>query len=245
MNHPAMLDALSAQYAGQYRTLLAAITGLFARVLDSADPTSPKARSEFKRSLDRLARNFLAGFSDQIEVHTVDVRDAALKTVGRPLRGPELRSLNEHLQSAQDDLKASLWACLTRDCRIVERELRNFAHSVDLIQSAGGVSRVGAIIRSKFGRVSRLSFNQVDRLGRKRASDAFVGTMIRHHLVLARVESQMFSIAKAGIDLVQVQGADDRVVSITGTTPGYESYDEVRDILFHPNSSATVVAYQE
>ena len=238
--HQAKLDAISGQCAEQYRTLLTAIVGHFAKALDSTDPTSPKVRTQFRRSLEQLSRAFLAGMVEQVKAHTRELRDDALKTASRPLSDPELRDLDEHLQDALDDLQDALRACLARDCRAAEHELRKFAHMVNLTQSSSGMSRIGAIIKVKYGRVSDFSFSQADRIGRKRVSDAFVRALIRHHLVITCVETQMFAIAKLGFDLARV-GDTNLIISITGTTPGYESYDDVRDDLFHPNSSATVV----
>lgn len=247
MGQVAKLDQIADQFAEQYRGLLTSIVGHFARALDSHDPTTPKARSDFRQSILRSSVAFLDGMVGQIEAHTIEVRNDALSTVGHALSDPDLESLNEYLRDAMDDLYASLYACLHRDDTAAERELRNFAHKVNLTQAATGMSKIGALIKTKFGRVSGLNFVQVDRLGRKRASEGFVRSLVRHHLVQTHVECQMFSIAKSGNDLAQIviDNKPGAVISITGTTAGYPSYEEIRDEIFHPNSTATVIAFKE
>lgn len=241
-------DAMANQFAEQYRGLLTTIAGHFARVLDSHDPTTPKARSDFRTNLARASEVFMSGIATQLEAHTYEVRNSALDAQESVLSDPDFASLNEYLSETVEALCGALWACIYRDDLTAERELRKVALNVDLLQSTTGMSRIGALIKTKFGRVSGMPFVQMDRLGRKRASESFVRSLVRHHLVLTDVETRLFAMAKQGSDLAQVMrqdGTKAEIFSITGVSRNYPSYEEIRDTVFHPNATATVIAFRE
>lgn len=241
-------DVMANQFAEQYRGLLTTIAGHFARALDSHDPTTPKARSDFRTNLARASEIFMSGIATQLQAQTYEVRNGALDAQGVVLSDPDFASLNEYLNETVEDLCGALWACIYRDDLTAERELRKVALNVDLLQSTTGMSRIGAIIKTKFGRVSGMSFVQVDRLGRKRVSESYVRSLVRRHLVLTDVETRLFAMAKQGNDLAQVlhqDGTQAEVFSITGASRDCPSYEEIRDTVFHPNATATVIAFKE
>lgn len=243
-----MISYFAGQFAEQHRGFLSSIQGTLARALDEHDPTTPKVRRDFHATLERMAHVYIEGFALQLRIMTDEVKQGALIAAEADLSEPELAHLNEYVDETVADLCDTMRACVGRDDRAAEQELRKIALNVDLLQSSSGMSKVGALIKAKFGRVRNLAFVQPDRLGRKRASDGFVGVMVRKHLLMTDIETRLFVFAKRGSDLAQIVYADgDKglVFSITGGTPGYPIYEEIKDSEFHPMSSAFVKEFKE
>lgn len=243
MSLPVMLDVAAAAIAGQYRVLLDAVAGQFARVLDSHDPTTPKARSDFRAAISRDMTAFLSGMVLSLDARTNEIKNVAVVASGVSLSVPDQESLSEYVGETLDALHETMQAILARDQVTTDRTLRKVALQVELLQAGTGISKVGALIKVKFGKVRKLAFAQEDRIGRKRASEDFVRVLVRQHLLLTYVESYLFALAKSGKDLARVVYTDERnglVFSITGTTGGYPSYDDIRESAFHPNSLASV-----
>lgn len=243
MSLAAALDSIAGGIAGQYRLLLEAISGRFARALDSHDPTTPKARSDFHVGITQDVHTFLASVMGALNAHLEAMKNTAVAASGASLSTPDATMLSAHIAEIQDELQEILWSVMTRDQATTERELRKVALQVELLQAGTGISKVGALIRVKFGKVRKLRFVQEDRIGRKRASDEYVRSLVRQTLLTAYIESYLFALAKSGQDLVRVVYADGRdpwIMSIAGLTEGYPAYDDVRDEVFHPNSLASV-----
>lgn len=240
-------DDIADLMAGQYRNVLATLSGHFAIVLDQPDPTVFRARHRLRRDMSMASNTFVTGFMTQIKSFTVTIKEGALAEFSHVLSEPDLQLLNQHVEESLDDLWVAMNALMNRDNQTVERELRRFALKVDLLQSATGISRIGALIKTKLGAVDGIRHTQPDRLGRKRASDSYVRAMVRQHMLLTDIETRLFMIAKTGGDLAVVMRDEvpDEVFSITGNTAGFRTYDELRDEVFHPNSGATVKDFRE
>lgn len=239
------LDASAALIAGHYQLMLDAMSGHLARALDSSDPTTPqmKTRLHFENmsSINMLTNSTLAAFGI-LESVTRDFMMAGVSDAKASLNDSSLQMLTEHVGEMLENVRTGMHACALRDAATVEHELRKVALQVELLQTATGINKVGALIKVKFGKLRGLDLVQKDRVGRKRKSADFVRSMVRWHLLSAYVEAFLFGVAKSGEDLVQVVYAGDRrgrVFSITGGTPEYPSYADIVDE-FHPNSTASV-----
>lgn len=240
-----ILDATADGFLNQYRAMLSSIAGEFARILDTPDPTTAKARREFSVIMNRQNMSFLSGFWGQITERAKEVAQTAVTDSGFDLNGKEQFSLNEHLADALIDLCGVIKVSVLRDENVAEKALRRIALQVDLLQSSTGVNKVGALIKVKFGKVRELDFMQIDRTGRRRSSEVYTRLAVRHCLLLIYVESYLIAIAKNGQDLARVVYPDGKlgeVFSITGATPGYRAYDDLKNEVFHPNSTASVSA---
>lgn len=248
MNHVELLNHIADQCAAQYGERLMGIVGSYARILDSGDPTTGKARLDLRRSLDRSNLVFLTGFDVQTVTYAHEVKAATLNAMGVSLSAPDMLALNEHVVDLAASLNETVCICVRRDSLLAERELRKFALSVNLLESSTGISHIGALIKSKYGAIRELPFMQPDRLGRKRTSEAFVRNAVRHEMVGIHVETALFAIAKGGNDLAQVlnqDGSKGEVFSITSLSRNYRSYEDIKGEVFHPNSTATVIPFKE
>lgn len=244
MNHVELIDRIADQFAARYRAHLLSVVGIYARILDATDPTTVKARTELRRALERVGAEFMLGLEVQANALAHEVKNATLGTLG----APGTLTIDEHVTELVEGLLGTLGTCVSRDNKLAECELRKFALGVSLLESSTGMSHVGALIKSKHGAVRGLPFVQSDRLGRKRTSEAFVRNAARQELVAIHIETALFVIASEGVDLAQViyqDGEAGEVFSITGTTPGYRTYESIKDEIFHPNSTATVIAFKE
>ena len=243
-----MIADFARQFAEQHRGFLNSIHGILARALDERDPTTPKVRRDFHKTMERMSRTYLDWFEVQLRVMTNEVKKGAMNDVGTDESNPQLAHLDEYVDETMDDLCDTMRACVSRDDRTAEQELRKIALNVDLLQSSYGMNKVGALIKVKFGRIRNLNFVQLDRLGRKRASDGFVEIMVRKHLLMTDIETRLFVFAKRGNDLAQVVNADGtpgEVFSIMGGVAGYRAYEELKDEVFHPQSTASVIEFKE
>lgn len=228
----------------QYLTMLSAIQGVFANALDSHDPTTPKARTELRTELVHCVNAAAIGIFDSIQRDVLQASDMAIQEIGTRMgvvmSEDGKSSLMDHIGEIADSTCFSVALCAKRDAETASATLRKVSMEVELMRLSGK-SKVGALIQSKFGAVRNLSFFQPDRLGRKSSSADFVARLIQHSVVLAGVESKLFYLSKLGRDLAVTTGSDKPMVfSITGSTPGYPSYEEIRDSLFHPNSNLSV-----
>lgn len=238
------LDAASNLISSNYKLMLDAMSGSFAQVLDSPDPTSQSAKTRLRLALSINLLSFIReaqSESGSLFHFTREFMLDGIADAGGDTGAPVNPSLAQHIADMLESLQGTLQLWASRDSQTVERELRKVALQVDLLQGSGS-SRVGALIKAKFGKVRNLNLVQVDSIGRKRVSSEFVRSLIRWHLVTTYVDSFLFTHVKNGHDLAKVvykNGSSEEVFSITGETPGYVTYAEI-ERAFHPNTTASL-----
>jgi hypothetical protein len=105
-----------------------------------------------------------------------------------------------------------------------------------------GMGEPVAMTFAKQGALGAIAFKRMDRAGRQWSSDIYSRTVTRGMLVTAYVDNYLMSVLSNGQDLAKTTSDEgtDLVFSITGTTPGYPSLEEIRDTYFHPNASRLV-----
>lgn len=232
------IDRITSELAGRYQGALSAMTGILARALDSHDPTSPRSRDEVRRLLDAEVGRFV----DTLPALVYGYAEALMLKHTDALSSPDIETLRGHVYEHADDLVASLTLCITRDAMTVAASLRKLALKVDLA-SSGGMSRVGALIKHKFGILRGLGFSQMDRAGRRSNSLRFATLIIRQHLLLIEIESELFAMSKQGIDIVEIErdGLILAKFSITGSSNDLPSYEDVGRQVIHPNFTGKLI----
>lgn len=226
------IDRISTELTGRYQSALSAITGIVARALDSHDPTTAKVRDDVRTQLSAE----VSRFSQSMPAILHGYAEALMVPHAEALSAPDVDLLRSHIDGHVEDLAGALSLRLSIDANSAMRALKGVALNVDLASMAGA-SRVGALIKHKFGVLRKLRFSQADSIGRKSSSLSFASALIRKTMLLVSVESQLFAMARAGIDVVQVErdGAPVMRFSITGVSAGIPAYDEISQKTFHPN----------
>lgn len=239
---PEHINRVSESTRVSYRLFGMALTGAFGRALDQGDPTSSRARTEFKAAVTGLGRDFVDLTTQEVRSGLDEVAKTAVMMTGLAPSEGTMACVREHVAWLKDIVCDRIRECVSRDCATAEQAFRRLALNVEIASMRGSMGRTTAVIGARYGAVRNLSFVQQDRLGRKLSSDAFVRTLVRDALLNAYVETFLFVQASAGFDIAKATKGDGESVtfSITGNTKGMPSYDEIRDGLFHPQSSASL-----
>jgi hypothetical protein len=248
MDEWAILDRMADEVTAQYAAFLDSVTASLARTLDGPNPEAPATRREFENSLLRPQNAFYSAFNAKVPADEQELMDDALKRTGARLSASERETLNSLVAEMRQELHYSIYAMMVRDGGIARRVLTRFAFEVDgkLLQ---GMSRIGAIITSRPGKVASLKFEQVDRANRRWKSSQWVRTVTRSHLLQVHIETALYGIQKRGGDLAVVTHESvthqhsGLVFAITGKEEQYPTYSDIRDEVWHPNSRAFVAAF--
>lgn len=239
-----IIDRYAEGDASQYAMLLNSIVGMFSETILFPDPTTQKTHSVFRWRLLNECDSFISHIDELVEAQTGEIEQIALDVQINALSDPDRADLDAYIESSLEDTRESLRNVVYRDEASAERELRRFALNVSLLQSSEGINRAGALIKLRGKLGEGVAFFQHDRIGRNRVSSGFFKAIIRKHLLLTFIETTLFLIAKRGSDLAQVELSDGslgEIFSITGGTDGCRSYEDIRDRVFHPNSTSSVV----
>lgn len=232
-------DEVSALYALFSTTL----NGMYVSAVNMVDPTSERARLALRLNANALAVRFRGLIKEKIDQAMLNVSTLVVSLPYSVSEDDQAR-MSTNLELVSEDISSLISNSMRRDIDTAIGSLREFALRVDMLQASRNIGRIGAIIHVRFGLNSSVKFTQTDRLGRRYVSEGYIRTAVRGVLVRTVVESHLFVLVKSGYDLAEVVnlGSKDHglVFSITGTTPGYESYENIVHNVFHPNSNATV-----
>jgi len=158
--------------------------------------------------------------------------------------------INPATAGKQVAINAQIGGMLTND-------IRTLRAAVSTTIAEGAVEgltnpQMAARMQAKIANVNK-SFQFIDRAGRRQSADNYFGTLNRTlHATTARESYIATATKEAGFDLYVIDGGvtgssadnpDDpcdawagRIISMTGTTPGYDTYaDAIAAGVFHPN----------
>jgi hypothetical protein len=155
--------------------------------------------------------------------HTGEAYRAGAAAAGMKLSDKaelEIQALNvDAAQSALDEINIAS----VRDRLLVQKAFRRHYLEEQLTRgNNGGAQR----------RINSLQMKVLDAAGRRWDSALWVRSIVRHHLVTTQVETALFCWVKNGLD---------RAVAVWGDDHEGASYLEIKDQIFHPNSTASVV----
>lgn len=238
-------DEASAHFRNKYVALLHGLTGVFARTLDAKDPTAPAARADMVVQAQSLGYRFVLQFSIDAREALDDAVSRAIRDSGFEVSAEMVAEMDEYAASVADELTMKMYGVVAANVSTITREQRAIALQTSLLTTRG-MTRFGALIQTRLGRVAELDYRIADRAGRKWASRDYVTNMVRHALLQAYVEAYVYILGKNGADTAMVVYDDpehDRhgmVFSITGQTEEFPSYESIKDKIWHPNSTASV-----
>lgn len=242
------LDSVADDLMREYQYLLSSFVALFARALDLPNPTSPLARHDLENKLQQASISFYGVFHERLREAVTALVTEALDAANAHLSSDKRVLLDTLVSGDIDGVTTRLIGIEMNDEAKVRKVLRDIALQVYLRSARGRVSQMTALIGARRGKVADLKFVQTDRAGRNWNSAILVRTMVRQVLLHIYVESFLYGRVSVGADLAKVvypnpDHADNGLVfSISGATEGYPTYDEIKDRIFHPNSTASVEA---
>lgn len=231
----------------RYLMLLQALTGILATALDSQDPDRGIVRTAMIIDANRATAQFVERFSTDARSIVDTMIKMAIHDSGM-VKSPKLtdyhmNELRENAEAVLDELVTNIQSVCDRNVATVVNELRQVKLQASLLQSTG-MSKFGALMKSRMGRVGELKFTTPDVLGRKWRSSDYVVSMISKNLVQLYVESFLYCAAVDGDTKAKVVYSDaghannGMVFNITGSEGA--SFDNIRDTIWHPNSTAGV-----
>ena len=234
----------AAQRAGlRYKVFLTGLESLFIEFSLSPNPGSSSVKVRATARGYELANSYLA---EEIFVIKAAVTQESEDAVQVTLRSLDISDTEtdsdvvEHTDAIAVELEGALRVQLERDIAAMCSELRHTALRAQLTASAGGITRKSALAAM---RSASPTFQFTDRVGKRWASEKYIRTVWRLALVMAWNETAMLTMAERGVVQATIEHSDESftergtVISLADSTTSV-MWDQVRDDVFHPNTSA-------
>lgn len=236
---PLDLDRWAEGLATEYRGYLIAITGALAATFERPDARSGRARSDLTTTVKDELQNHYSHMSGYVQNAVIAAIDAALtsrREKGEDLTAEQVDELYSLAGEAATDVIDDLLAAMTRDAVVIRRAWRQFAMDSFLVESP----RMGpkqAMLKTRQGKIAALQFRQPDGAGRFFPSALWARIQLRWLLVRTQAETALYVMKMNGVDQATATWADGRE-NVTFSIS--QEYLELRDGLFHPNSTARI-----
>lgn len=231
----------------RYLLLLQALTGIIAKALDAQDINRGSVRTSLLFEATTACNGFLTRFEMDLAVTVQTMVKLAMHDSGMlkndKLTQGHIDELNENASSvlAEMMLKARTITC--GNIATVVNEMRQVKLTASLLQSTG-MTQFGALMKSRMGRVGDIRFTSPDSMGRKWRSSDMMVSMISKDLVQLYIESFLYCAALDGDKQARVvysnrshinHGVVFNIIGQEGKT-----FDNIKDLIWHPNSTAGV-----
>ncbi|MFM0095673.1 hypothetical protein PQQ87_08670 [Paraburkholderia nemoris] len=226
MDYVALTNAIMASYD----VYLYAITGVYFSMQSPGAQVSPRLLNEFERVAHGIRKTFLGQVSDVLQGFQADS--------GLSHDSPVMSDARTAAAALYDDIDAIAGANMHS---LRDRLAGKGAMLADMLKGASG--GIGQLLQRK---LEKPDFKAVDASGRKWDAKTLMRTMVRDYGYQSAIEHQLAGMTG---DLAVVTYADPEhanhglVFSITGKTPGYPSFGQIRSKIFHPNSTAQVTEH--
>jgi uncharacterized coiled-coil protein SlyX len=234
------IDVAVNRFVQQQKLYQAALAGFLAQCFARHDARFGSARQYLEHSSGKafqtLDNELVVGLHEQ----GAAAAQRGITTANRKLTKANHATLQDLALETISETIADIRNVLLRDRNTVRRLWQRFA--VELTLTAPKHGDLAAIVVGQ-QKMDQLQFRQPDRAGKMWDSGVYVRALYRQLLLSLEVESCLFVLVKAGKDLAVASWDDDRhevVFSISGKNTAHPSYLEIKDGLFHPNSTATV-----
>jgi hypothetical protein len=231
------LDRYAEGLATEYRGYLIGLVGTLAGIFERPNAKTSQARTDLTAAIREQLQSRYDYVRHYIESASVQAINAAFDHVGEnPLTADEMDELYSINGEAVTDVVDEVLAMMTKDATVVRRAWRQFAMDANLRMMPNRGPRTAALL-ARQGKIAGLKFRQTDTSGRQWESAQFARLIFRLHLVRLQVETTLYLMKKKGIDTATAEWADGRQ-SVTFSIA--DEYMELRDGLFHPNSTARI-----
>lgn len=241
---------VAADRAGQrYKALLLTFENVVKDIIYEADPGYPSVRKRAKKNAYDLARTYLEDEVIHVEQSIAqEIRDAVsttLELMGKSYAEP-IHQVDLNAANLAEELDQNVRTQLERDIISVDKTLREFSIRSLLISKGRKIAKKDALAWLRTNTTVNPKFDFMDRAGRSWASEKYIRGVYRHTLLLTWNYSAMLTMAARGVSEARIAYPDETheyhgtVISLAeeGTMI---TWDQVKDDVFHPNSSAYII----
>jgi hypothetical protein len=236
----------------RYQGIDHGLAGAYSKAVNSRDPFVASVIGDLNTTGFNLATSYLEVENQAIQEQTSKLALQALadaeQALGVGKESPELPdALVTHLNAAQEHLSNVIATQLERDIAQNAKRFRDALLRANIQALTTGISRRNIMASLKAKGADGPLFFYTDRMSRKWPSHKFVRGEVRLHYLRAYVDSYIFGLAQNGETHAKVIYPDaqnpnhGRVIALAGEGP--DTYDEVLNEIFHPNSDALLVPF--
>jgi hypothetical protein len=238
------LDTVISILKNGYQSFLVSMVNALFAVFERPNGFTSQGLRDLETSLGNRLSAQSHYFETYIKAYTSIAREAginkAISLGAKPLDTGVMNELQALVAEAQTELVGEIALMMTKDTLSIKKAWRSFAiDSKFMARVPTGYEPILA----RAGKIEGLRFRQFDKMGRQWDSARAAITAIRLHLLRVEVESCLYTLKLSGFDVVTASWADGRQsidFSISGSSEYVGSYMEIRDALFHPNSTAEI-----
>jgi hypothetical protein len=244
---PGFLSLRAGEAAARYDFLTQALSAIYARSLISRNVGTAAGVRTMMTEARNIASSYLATELDRIDADLEEVAQHAQGATIKALTSNESFELTvsalEHLRASGDYLRDELLAQISRDIATLRKTIQKANLQIDL------ATRLQAVNPRRQGtqNAPAIDFTFHDRASRKWSSRTFVRTTWRHTLLSVYNETVLLTLADHGIQEAVIEHEDPaaphhgKILSIVQSDE-HDTYQDLRDEIFHPNAHAILKA---
>lgn len=231
-----------------YRSFHLALGGILGEAMRGVSPTAPSKRAQAMAQIQMAQTSTLTSLADVFDAGLRDVTGHAIETASPGLRSPELfEQIDADLTDSRNAALATVAMAMHRDSMVVAKRVRDFSLRVDLLMNSTRQDYQSALTSAAIAESSRpLALTQVDTAGRRWQPSIFAAATLKSVMQTAYADTFVRCAGAVGDTSVALSypdpahGDHGALLSIAGDDD--TTYSARRDLLFHPNSSATLVS---
>jgi hypothetical protein len=218
-------DAFAQRLESEYSLFLYALTGRYLSLMAPGAGVSPMLIDELERGAWALRKTFLA---------------TANQSVSDYLGSSTLDSVKTLASEFADELERATWQNVTM---LASRMKGVKSGALDAVSHAHGA--IGLLLQRK---LATPEFVVTAMSGRTFKAAPFIRAQARQFAYQSDLRMTMAALSESG-DLARVAYDDPThehygiVFSMSGTTPGYPSFDDLAEFVFHYNASARITPH--
>lgn len=196
-----------------------------------------------------LAHTYLITEANIIDAELSEIALEARRATLSEIRSNDTENLTvaagEHLSASSAYVHDELHAQVSRDIATLRKSIQRANLEVGLVATTRNQSLRSVALERAIQSNAGPDFVFHDRASRKWSSKTFVRTTWRHTLLSVYNEVVLLTLADHGIDRAQVIHEDPanehhQAIVTIDEIDGFDSYGEIRDVIFHPNAHAVL-----
>lgn len=243
---PNELTESSQRASDRYVVLLNAFRGLLSQTTRK-NPVDVRARRALRENALEVARTYLM---TEVGISSDEIEKAVSEEIFRfnAMTGANVTLeddvIEDVIEAAEERLATEIRAQIERDIILLQSRHKDFQIETFMTSQSERVDLETAKFRVLMRGSDQVRFFARDRIGRRIQSQKFVRTVWRDTLLQAGNEAFLLAASLAGIEKLVVDHPDKNasangvVISTSPNLVGDNSYADIRDEVFHPNSQA-------
>jgi len=253
--NPELFSAEANSAVRKYRSLQYALLGMLDGHVSTASAMNVGSRGRFSLKVINVIETHYQEMVGVISDLTEEMRKLAIANVEKEagvqtisvFEGLMAEEVEDFLFNEKRDLAEFYHAQLERDRRSVLRYAREFALRVLSVMNSSRMSQGSAQVAVRLTS-QRPDMVFLDRSGKRWGAETFVYRLFRSYAMKIYNEVYLYSLAMIGKNSAYVRHPDPKhkyngiEFAIADPTLGLPLYEDIKDDIFHPNSSCYVVA---